>query len=88
MPARASLDAFAEQHRRAVAKLFEGLASVIAGWVRYLTAEIPALESRPGHPLRGIAFDDQAAASPLSGLPMSMSVPTSPPGEPSGMRNP
>ena len=41
---RKTFNAFAEQHKKAAANLFEGLASVVTTRVRYLTAELMALE--------------------------------------------
>ncbi len=42
---RKSLDAFAEQHKKAASNLFEGLADVLTKRVRYLTSELVSLES-------------------------------------------
>lgn len=42
---RKTFDAFAEEHKKVAAQLFEGLASVLTGRVRYLTAELVALDS-------------------------------------------
>ena len=42
---RKTFDAFAEEHKRAALKLLEGLASVLAGRLRYANAELQALES-------------------------------------------
>jgi CRP-like cAMP-binding protein len=42
---RVSLDAFAEQHKKAALNLFEGVASVLTHRIRYLTAELVSLES-------------------------------------------
>jgi SulP family sulfate permease len=42
---RKTFDAFAEEHKKVGLKLFEGLASVLTGRLRHLTAELVALES-------------------------------------------
>jgi SulP family sulfate permease len=42
---RKTFNAFAEQHKKAAANLFEGLASVVTTRVRYLTSELVELES-------------------------------------------
>jgi SulP family sulfate permease len=42
---RKAFDVFAEEHKKVAVKLFEGLASVLTSRVRYLTAELVALES-------------------------------------------
>jgi SulP family sulfate permease len=42
---RKTFNTFAEQHKKAAANLFEGLASVVTTRVRYLTSELVALES-------------------------------------------
>jgi SulP family sulfate permease len=42
---RKTFNAFAEQHKKAAANLFEGLASVVTTRVRYLTTELVELES-------------------------------------------
>jgi SulP family sulfate permease len=42
---RETFNAFAEQHKKAAVKLFEGLASVLTNRMRDLTAELVALES-------------------------------------------
>jgi SulP family sulfate permease len=42
---RKTFNAFAEQHKKAAANLFEGLASVVTNRVRYLTSELVELES-------------------------------------------
>jgi SulP family sulfate permease len=45
MLSRKTFNVFAEQHKKAAANLFESLASVVTTRVRYLTAELVALES-------------------------------------------
>ncbi|MDP2793083.1 MAG: SLC26A/SulP transporter family protein [Sulfurisoma sp.] len=42
---RKTFDAFAEEHKKAALKLLEGLASVLAGRLRYANAELQALEA-------------------------------------------
>jgi SulP family sulfate permease len=42
---RKTFDAFAEEHKKIGLKLFEGLASVLTGRLRHVTAELVALES-------------------------------------------
>jgi hypothetical protein len=42
---RKTFNAFANQHKKAAANLFEGLASVVTTRVRYLTSELVELES-------------------------------------------
>jgi SulP family sulfate permease len=42
---RKTFDAFAEDHKKLAAQLFEGLASVLTSRVRHLTAELIAQES-------------------------------------------
>jgi SulP family sulfate permease len=42
---RKTFDAFAGEHKKAALKLLEGLASVLAGRLRYANAELQALES-------------------------------------------
>jgi SulP family sulfate permease len=42
---RKTFDAFAEEHKKVAARLFEGLAHVLTGRLRYMTAELEALSS-------------------------------------------
>jgi len=42
---RKTFDTFAEEHKKVASKLFEGVASVLAGRMRQLTAELQALDS-------------------------------------------